>query len=552
MDPAEAHKNRVVFYSMKGGVGRSTALGVCAWALAEQGRRVMVLDLDLESPGLSASLLPDDRQPKFGITDWLVEDLVENGDQVFEDMVATSELSRNGDIFVVPAHGADPGEYVAKLGRVWMPKMDDQGHRHSWPQRLKRLLEKLEKQWRPDVVLIDSRAGIDDVASACVTALGANLILLFAIDGDQTWSAYRVLFHHWNRSASADTIQSRLQMVAAMVPETDRVAYLDGFRERSWTIFSDDDIRSILGPHVPALSKVEVRQCYGEKANPDRYPDMSTFEGLLKNGAKPYDIWRAVLVRQVRDQVRDQNRLGGPTDSWQNSVAWVSDNPEFVARAFKEADDANSNSEKRILFVFDALDRTTSNWGDMDQIISGLLRLVLDLKSYRRFHGKVFLRENQYHDLASPRSFLAAIRAAAEDSSSRYLDHEFPLHYESIKRGVQQASEIRIAELSEGYLWAKTIMECLADLTVPCEFSKIEELWKKEFGDRPESRIFGSRLPSEHWEEGWSGIRHDLERLGIFHHMKNGRTNMPDLYRVGFGLGRRGGVRPVGRKTAAQ
>ncbi len=27
--------------------------------------------------------------------------------------------------------------------------------------------------------------------------------------------------------------------------------------------------------------------------------------------------------------------------------------------------------------------------------------------------------------------------------------------------------------------------------------------------------------------------------------MKDERVNMPDLYRVGFGLGRRGGVKPV-------
>ena len=41
---------RVVFYSIKGGVGRSTALAACAWALAASGQRVLVLDLDLESP----------------------------------------------------------------------------------------------------------------------------------------------------------------------------------------------------------------------------------------------------------------------------------------------------------------------------------------------------------------------------------------------------------------------------------------------------------------------------------------------------------------------
>ncbi len=123
---------RVVFYSIKGGVGRSTALAVVAWAMAEQGKKVLVLDLDLESPGLSSVLLSEDRRPKYGVTDWLVEDLVGNGNTTFQDMVASSNLSQKGDIRVVPAHGADPGEYIAKLGRVWMPKIDADGNRKNW------------------------------------------------------------------------------------------------------------------------------------------------------------------------------------------------------------------------------------------------------------------------------------------------------------------------------------------------------------------------------------------------------------------------------------
>jgi len=51
--------------------------------LLRTGKRVLVLDLDLESPGLSSSLLPPDRQPMYGITDWLIEDLVDNADIVF-------------------------------------------------------------------------------------------------------------------------------------------------------------------------------------------------------------------------------------------------------------------------------------------------------------------------------------------------------------------------------------------------------------------------------------------------------------------------------------
>ncbi len=231
---------RTVFFSIKGGVGRSTALAATAWALAEQGKKVLVLDLDLESPGLSSALLPEDRRPSYGITDWLVEDLVDNGDAVFEHMVATSALSHNGEILVVPAHGANPGEYIAKLGRVWMPKIDGDGKRHSWSDRLCRLLGALEARWKPDVTLIDSRAGIDEVASACITELSASTILLFAVDGDQTWSGYRMLFKHWRKTGVVRDIRERLQIVGAMIPEVGTEDYVEGLLERAWDIFSEE------------------------------------------------------------------------------------------------------------------------------------------------------------------------------------------------------------------------------------------------------------------------------------------------------------------------
>lgn len=229
---------RIVFFSIKGGVGRSTALAATAWRLAQTGKRVVVLDLDLESPGLSTSLLPPDRQPTFGITDWLVEDLVGNSEAVLGDMVATSNLSHDGEIYVVPAHGAEPGDYVAKLGRVWMPKVLPDGSRETWSFRLKRLIESLEAKVNPDVILIDSRAGIDEVASSCVTDLGAKLVLLFAIEGTQTWAGYRILFEHWLKHGVASEIRERLQIVGALLPETDEIEYFEGLRERGAELFT--------------------------------------------------------------------------------------------------------------------------------------------------------------------------------------------------------------------------------------------------------------------------------------------------------------------------
>ena len=42
----------ITFYSYKGGTGRTMALANVAWILASNGKRVLSVDWDLESPGL--------------------------------------------------------------------------------------------------------------------------------------------------------------------------------------------------------------------------------------------------------------------------------------------------------------------------------------------------------------------------------------------------------------------------------------------------------------------------------------------------------------------
>src|SRR5438105_10368904 len=44
----------VTFYSYKGGVGRTLSLVNSAALLAQQGRRVLLVDFDLEAPGLDS------------------------------------------------------------------------------------------------------------------------------------------------------------------------------------------------------------------------------------------------------------------------------------------------------------------------------------------------------------------------------------------------------------------------------------------------------------------------------------------------------------------
>src|SRR6266567_4133279 len=48
----------ITFYSYKGGTGRTMAISNVAWILASNGHRVLLIDWDLEAPGLHRYLRP--------------------------------------------------------------------------------------------------------------------------------------------------------------------------------------------------------------------------------------------------------------------------------------------------------------------------------------------------------------------------------------------------------------------------------------------------------------------------------------------------------------
>ena len=77
-DRQETHYNQdrtcklVSFYSFKGGVGRTTSMLMTAISLARRGKHVMLIDFDLEAPGISG-LFPQEYLPKYGLLDFLIE-----------------------------------------------------------------------------------------------------------------------------------------------------------------------------------------------------------------------------------------------------------------------------------------------------------------------------------------------------------------------------------------------------------------------------------------------------------------------------------------------
>lgn len=236
----------LVFFSVAGGVGRTTALAAVALHLAEQGKKVAAVDMNPWSPGLSHLLLTDDRHPEYGLVDWMVEDIVENGDAVLGGLCAPSPLADGcaGDILVVPAHGRRPGDYINKLSRMLMYRMDgswqtDDYRRVSWPMRLRAFFRRFEGWYLPDCFLVDAAAGLGESSSACVLDLAPLRTLLFVRDDERTWNNCSILFDYWRTLGRARGNAGSLKLVEAFEPPVaDTAARSSRLRERAWECFN--------------------------------------------------------------------------------------------------------------------------------------------------------------------------------------------------------------------------------------------------------------------------------------------------------------------------
>jgi hypothetical protein len=171
----------VAFYSFKGGVGRSTSAALTALTLAREGKRVIVLDLDLEAPGIEGSFSIPQSDIRAGVVDFLLERAV-MGESYRPDMnefvlpYADPAISANGGSLVIVPAGKLDDTYMERLGRV---NLSDIGRTAGEKNPIRALIEAL-LEWRAaDVVIVDCRTGFTDVGGMTLNGLSTLDMLVF-------------------------------------------------------------------------------------------------------------------------------------------------------------------------------------------------------------------------------------------------------------------------------------------------------------------------------------------------------------------------------------
>jgi hypothetical protein len=456
----------------------------------------------------------------------------------------------------------------------------------------------------------------------------------------------------------------------ALNPETTLVIGDRGSGKSFWSAaLNGDESRVLIGRQLRRLRLETVYVSWGfsaGQANPD-HPSRRVLRQLLGSNFEVEDIWRAVILHQLAQRY-------GPTwhaKGWPERVRFVSDSPEQEEHMLAEMDDQLGKQGMRHLVVFDALDRSGPDWRTIRDLVKGLLRVCLDLRSYQHIRTKLFMRPDMFEDRAiwafpdasklhhgrvmlewrrmdlygllwhwlanqresgesfrrwceqrhslrfdpveagnstvyalpmrlrtdekiqaellkdmastymgrdrrrghtytwlpnhladakgqvSPRSFLLAIKRG--ETASRERTGQQVLYWEGIKQGVQQASRVRLQELQEDYPWIQRVLDPLRGMTVPGYEDDLTVRWRQAnvinaieqaqvqaLMDGDDKMYLAPHAMDEQTGgDKEAGLVAALIEVGVISRLADGRLNIPDLFRVAAGIGRKGGVRAI-------
>jgi hypothetical protein len=251
----------VCFYSFKGGLGRTTAMALVGMQLARSGKKVLLMDLDLEAPGLASlfSYQYEDILKINGVVDYLVDlsSMIDYQKLRLTDYYYTINQqdivgNQGGEIVIMSAGRSEGSEnlYFTKLSKL---NLLFTGNNQSFGLDI--LLKHIEEDIKPDYILIDTRTGLNELGGLFISRYAHSAFLFFFGNQQNMFGMETII------PKLRDNKTLKFYLVNSPVPkpplaEEQRQYYL----EKSYDLFSDlyynDDmgvpfIQDQTAPHFP-------------------------------------------------------------------------------------------------------------------------------------------------------------------------------------------------------------------------------------------------------------------------------------------------------------
>jgi len=194
------------FYSYKGGAGRTMALANVAWILASNGRRVLIVDWDLESPGLHKYFPPSVLDPDSLRSTLGVIDIVREFERAADRSPDLDPRAWHREHALVRHHAIKLRWSFPGRGHVHFLSAGQRNRDYSvaiasldWDHFYDQLgggllFDAMRADMREnyDFALIDSRTGLSDVADICTLHLPDILVDCFTLNNQSIEGAAEV------------------------------------------------------------------------------------------------------------------------------------------------------------------------------------------------------------------------------------------------------------------------------------------------------------------------------------------------------------------------
>lgn len=276
------------------------ALANVAWVLASQGKRVLVIDWDLEAPGQHRYFKPFLIDPDLTDTPGLIDFVWD-----FSTTVLTDENTTPAKDTAWIDAAADLSDYMVRLnwplasdppftGHIDFVPSGRQGtiyaervNAFNWDDFYQRLgggalLDAVRHQIKQDYdyILIDSRTGVSDTAGICTVHLPDALVVLFTLNNQSIYGAVAVAESVQAQRKPAEDADAKAQPPFPIYPVPTRIdnsekekleARLNLARAQAGPFlgFLDESAqqrywREIEFPYVPFYSYEEVLAVFGD------------------------------------------------------------------------------------------------------------------------------------------------------------------------------------------------------------------------------------------------------------------------------------------------
>ena len=456
----------VAFYSYKGGVGRTLALANCARVLAAGGKQVLLMDFDLEAPGLQHFEVFRPKKAKEdtalpGFSEYLKDCLKNGPPSALTPYIHESQRHKadKGKIWLMPAGCHEEPDYLSFLnGKSW----SDFYSLQEGYKTLENLRGQIVEEYRPDYVLMDARTGLSEIGGIATHQLADIVVLVFNLNAQNLAGALRV-FKSIQQSAP---MNPKVILVASPVP----VVPVDKgtpFEKKMKQI--NKDFQGAHNADKPLVIPYHPMLAFSERILVDEHDDPFSSDApyrqltdLIKELAKDADIYLAKAHEAARKSDLSRAKISlleGLEDSpenphlllalaghyyleseYQKSINTCSDLLQSI-RKNKYPDSHFFKAKLLFLkgFVLFALDREEEALTESQQILtefgsSQQPELQTMLANTLLFQGSILSRLNKDKDAL----------AAYEELLTKFIDHNQPELENSVADALTRKLSIQV------------------------------------------------------------------------------------------------------------